>query len=132
MKTIKALDLPDVFLLVQILIFGVTIPTVDTYSDLILSWNLFASGHHLWAVATFLPVLVCFAFTSVAFYQIPFSSPYHRYIGLPVLVLQVDNVYTQTCCQTSFNRCGRNTSASVLPMRSSLARKAGGRSGSTT
>ena len=92
MKTIKALDLPDVFLLVQILIFGVTIPTVDTYSDLILSWNLFASGHHLWAVATFLPVLVCFAFTSVAFYQIPFSSPYHRYIGLPVLVLQVDNV----------------------------------------
>ena len=95
MKTIKALDLPDVFLLVQILIFGVTIPTVDTYSDLILSWNLFASGHHLWAVATFLPVLVCFAFTSVAFYQIPFSSPYHRYIGLPVLVLQVDNVYTR-------------------------------------
>ena len=90
MKTIKALDLPDVFLLVQILIFGVTIPTVDTYSDLILSWNLFASGHHLWAVATFLPVLVCFAFTSVAFYQIPFSSPYHRYIGLLVLVLQVD------------------------------------------
>ena len=89
MKSLKSLKAADIFLVIQILIFGVTIPTVDTYSDLVLCYNLSTSGHFLWAIATFLPVLICFAFTSVAFHQIPFTSPYHRYIGLPVLLLQV-------------------------------------------
>ena len=89
MKSLKTLKSADIFLLIQILIFGVTIPTVDTYSDLVLCYNLSTSGHFLWAIATFLPVLICFAFTSVAFHQIPFTSPYHQYIGLPVLLLQV-------------------------------------------
>ena len=91
MTSLKSLKAADILLLIQILIFGVTIPTVDTYSDLVLCFNLYTSGHFLWAIATFLPVLICFTFTSVAFHKIPFTSPYHRYIGLPVLLLQVSH-----------------------------------------
>merc|ERR1712107_219120 len=78
-----------VFLLLKILILGATIPTVDTYLDLGLCWNLYMGGHYLWSFAILLPVLLCFVFTSFAFCQFPFQLSYHQYIGIPALILQV-------------------------------------------
>ena len=83
------LEMTNILLVLQILLFGVALPTVDTYSDLALCWNLFMSNHYLWALAILLPIFVCFAFTSFAFYKIPYNPPCHQYIGLPLLLLQV-------------------------------------------
>ena len=79
----------DKFLLCQILVFGVVLPTVDTFSDLVLSGQLFVSGHILWALAVLLPVLVNFLFIVVAFRQFPFAPWHHRYVSLTMLVFQV-------------------------------------------
>ena len=121
-----------VFLLLKILILGATIPTVDTYLDLGLCWNLYMGGHYIWSLAILLPVLLCFVFTSVAFYQFPFQLSYHQYIGIPALILQVLHTSHYSCLKEQYFRYGLNTFAYPLPMRSSLERKAGGPSGSTT
>ena len=121
-----------VFLLLKILILGATIPTVDTYLDLGLCWNLYMGGHYLWSLAILLPVLLCFVFTSVAFYQFPFQLSYHQYIDIPALILQVVHTSHYSCLNQQYFRYGLNTFACPLPMRSSLERKAGGPSGSTT
>lgn len=87
----------DKFLLCQILVFGVVLPTVDTFSDLVLSGQLFVSGHILWALAVLLPVLVNFLFIVVAFRQFPFAPWHHRYVSLTMLVFQVIQLVDTTC-----------------------------------
>ena len=87
----------DKFLLCQILVFGVVLPTVDTFSDLALSGQLFVSGHILWALAVLLPVLVNFLFIVVAFRQFPFAPWHHRYVSLTMLVFQVIQLVDTTC-----------------------------------
>ena len=79
----------DIFLLGQIVVFGAVLPTVDTFSDLLLSGKLFQSGHMLWAVAILLPVLINFFFIVIAFRQFPFPPWHHRYLSVTMLVLQV-------------------------------------------
>ena len=79
----------DIFSLGKILLFGVALPTVDTYSDLLLSVKLFQSGHPLWAIAVILPVLFNFFFVVIAYRQFPFPPWHHRYISIAMLVLQV-------------------------------------------
>ena len=79
----------DGFLVGQILLFGVALPTVDTFSDLFLAGKLFLSGHTLWAIAVILPVLFNFFFIVIAFRQFPFPPWHHRYISVTMLVLQV-------------------------------------------
>ena len=87
----------DKFLLCQILVFGVVLPTVDTFSDLVLSGQLFVSGHILWALAVLLPVLVNLLFIVVAFRQFPFAPWHHRYVSLTMLVFQVIQLVDTTC-----------------------------------
>ena len=81
----------DLFLLGQTLVFGAALPTVDTFSDLILSGKLLQAGHPLWALAILLPVLLNFFFIVVAFRQFPFPPWHHQYVSLIMLVLQVVN-----------------------------------------
>ena len=82
----------DIFLVGKILTFGVALPTVDTFSDLLFSGKLLQAGHTLWAVAVLLPVLVNFFFIVIAFRQFPFPPWHHRYISLVILVLQVETI----------------------------------------
>ena len=79
----------DTFFLGKILVFGVALPTVDTFSDLLLAGKLFQSGHTLWAIAVILPVLFNFFFIVIAFRQFPFPPWHHRYISVAILLLQV-------------------------------------------
>ena len=79
----------DGFLVGKILVFGVALPTVDTFSDLFLAGKLFQSGDTLWAIAVILPVLLNFFFIVIAFRQFPFPPWHHRYISVTMLVLQV-------------------------------------------
>jgi len=78
----------DTFFLGKILVFGVALPTVDTFSDLLLAGKLFQSGHTLWAIAVILPVLFNFFFIVIAFRQFPFPPWHHRYISVAILLLQ--------------------------------------------
>ena len=79
----------DTFLLGKILVFGVALPTTDTFSDLLLAGKLFQSGHTLWAIAIILPVLFNFFFVVIAFRQFPFPPWHHQNISLAMLLLQV-------------------------------------------
>ena len=90
LEKIKAMKAADLFLLGQTLVFGAALPTVDTFSDLILSGKLLQAGHPLWALAILLPVLLNFFFIVVAFRQFPFPPWHHRYVSLIMLVLQVN------------------------------------------
>ena len=84
------METSDIFLLGQIVVFGAVLPTVDTFSDLILSGKLFQSEHPLWAIAILLPVLINFFFIVIAFRQFPFPPWHHRYISVTMLILQVE------------------------------------------
>ena len=86
---VEIMKVADTFLLGKILVFGVTLPTVDTFSDLFLAGKLFQSGHTLWAIAILLPVLFNFLFVVIAFRQFPFTPWHHQYISLAMLLLQV-------------------------------------------
>ena len=79
----------NIFELGKILVFGVALPTVDTFSDLFLAGKLLQSGHTLWAIAIIFPVLFNFFFVVIAFRQFPFPPWHHKYISLAMLLLQV-------------------------------------------
>ena len=116
----------DKFLLCQILVFGVVLPTVDTFSDLVLSGQLFVSGHILWALAVLLPVLINFLFIVVAFRQFPFAPWHHRYVSLTMLVFQVRDFLFSSL--NFLLRFGPNISRWAPHMTSSLGSQTGRRS----
>ena len=126
----------DTFLLGKILVFGVTLPTVDTFSDLFLAGKLFQSGHTLWAIAILLPVLINFFFIVIAFQQFPFPPWHHRYVSVTMLVLQVksheNNFAFITYRSFLFLRFGPNISPFPLHMGSLWVTLTGLRRGLTT
>ena len=107
----------DTFLLGKILVFGVALPTTDTFSDLLLAGKLFQSGHTLWAIAIILPVLFNFFFVVIAFRQFPFPPWHHRYISLAMLLLQVGILVSFLTVQNIlFSRFGPSISTLRLLM----------------
>ena len=124
------------FTIGQILVFGAVLPTVDTFADLILSGKLFVSGHTLWAIAILLPVLINFFFIVIAFRQFPFPPWHHRYVSVPMLVLQVkpqENYFVFiTYSSFLFLRFGPNISPFPLHMGSLWVTLTGLRRGLTT
>ena len=75
-------------ILSQLIVLGITMPTVDMVSDLTLSVKLYIEGHRLWAVMVLLPVIANFLFTVAAWMTWPFP-PRKRTVDVAALILQV-------------------------------------------
>ena len=78
----------DLVILSQLIVLGITMPTVDMVSDLTLSAKLFLEGHSLWAVMVMLPVIANFLFTVPAWRRWPFPTQ-KRPVDVASLILQV-------------------------------------------
>ena len=76
---------------VQLVVFSLLLPTMDTISDVRLCVVLAIAGHSLWSLAVGLPVLVTWLFTLAAYRrcQKTFPSERWRWVEMVALLLQV-------------------------------------------
>ena len=65
------MDQQEKFILVQLVLLSLLLPTLDTFSDLVLCLKLFLAGHPLWSLAVGLPVAVTSFFTLAAWKRCP-------------------------------------------------------------
>ena len=85
----QKMDKTQLFLLVQLLIFNIVMPTVDLVSDTYLCVKLLLAGHPLWAAAVAMPMVINALFTAAAWHRCPHPSWSHRSLDWATLLLQV-------------------------------------------
>ena len=82
----------NLFILFQLLVFNIILPTIDSLSDMRLCFKLATAEFHsskTWAALVALPVILNFFFTIAAYSKSPFKSRWNIWMERVALILQV-------------------------------------------
>ena len=82
----------NLFILLQLVVFNIILPTIDSFSDMFFCGKLATANFHssgTWAILVALPVLLNFFFTVAAFRKSPYPSRWKKWVEKVALLVQV-------------------------------------------
>ena len=82
----------NLFILLQLVVFNIILPTIDSFSDMYFCGKLATSNFRssgTWAILVALPVFLNFVFTVAAFRKSPYPSRWKKWVEKVALLVQV-------------------------------------------